>query len=178
MRSAADTVAAYLRAKDENRPYLMRDAFAEDAALAMVVNSDNIVFPAATRGRKAITDVLVRDFSSAYENVRTLCLTAAPNGAFETFACRWLVGMSVKADGAVRVGWGRYDWTFDAVTSRVRRLEITIEVMNVLPAQCLDVVASWTLGLPHPWCPPERALAALPELEVLQPLRDYLRSPI
>jgi hypothetical protein len=178
MKSAADTIAAYLRAKDENRPYLMRDAFAEDAALAMVVKSDNIAFPAATRGREAIANVIVRDFSTAYENVRTLCLTPAPIGTPHAFSCPWLVGMSVKADGAVRVGWGRYDWTFDADTARVRRLTITIEVMHVLPPRCLDVVVGWTFALPYPWCSAERAVLTLPELEVLQPLRDYLRSSI
>jgi hypothetical protein len=178
MSCSADAIAAYLRAKDENRPYFMRDAFEEDATLAMVVHSANIAFPAATRGRKAITDVLVRDFSSAYENVRTLCLSAAPVGTFESFSCRWLVGMSVKADGAVRVGWGRYDWTFEPGTARVRRLTITIEAMHALPAHLLDVVATWTFALPCPWCPAERALLTLPDLEILQPLRDYARSPI
>jgi hypothetical protein len=178
MKSAADTIAAYLRAKDENRPYLMRDAFEEDAALAMVVKSENIAFPAATRGREAITNVLVREFSSAYENVRTLCLAPAPIGTPHTFSCPWLVGMSVKADGAARVGWGRYDWTFDAASSRVRRLTITIEAMHVLPPRCVDIVAGWTFALPYPWCSAERALQALPDLEVLQSLRDYARSPI
>jgi hypothetical protein len=178
MKSAADTIAAYLRAKDENRPYVMRDAFEEDAALAMVVKSENIAFPAATRGREAITNVLVRDFSSAYENVRSLALTPAPIGTPHTFACPWLVGMSVKADGAVRVGWGRYDWTFDADTARVRRLTITIEAMQVLPSATLEAVAGWLFALPHPWCSVERALATMPELAALQPLRDYARSPI
>ena len=178
MPGAADTIAAYLRAKDENRPYFMRDAFEEDAELGVIVKSDNIAFPAATLGRNAIMDVLVRDFSSTYENVRTLCLAAAPVGTLDSFTCPWLVAMSVKADGAVRVGWGRYDWTFDRVSSRVRRLAITIEAMHVLPAQSLDVVAGWTFALPCPWCPAERALATLPPLDILQPLRDYARSPI
>lgn len=178
MASAADTIAAYIRAKDENRPYLARDAFEQDAVLAMVVKSQNIAFPAETRGCEAISDLLVRDFGRVHENVRTLCLAPAPTGSPETFSCRWLVAMSVKADGAVRVGWGRYDWTFDATTSRVRCLAITIEAMYVLPASCLDIVASWAFALPYPWCPPERALATLPALGTLQTLRDYLRSPI
>ena len=178
MLTQSEAIETYLRAKDENRPYLMRDAFEEDAALAMVVKTDNIAFPATTRGRKAITDVLVRDFSNAYENVRTLCLTSAPVGTLERFSCSWLVGMSVKADGAVRVGWGHYEWTFDARTSRIRRLAITIEAMHVLPAQSLEVVACWTFALPYPWCHAARAILTLPDLEVLQPLRDYVRSPI
>ena len=32
----AEAIAAYLRAKDENRPYLMERAFVPDATLAMV----------------------------------------------------------------------------------------------------------------------------------------------
>ena len=178
MHSAATSIEAYLHAKDENRPFLMREAFEADALLAMVVKSDNIAFPAATRGRDAITDVLVRDFSSTYENVRTVCLAASPIGALGAFGCPWLVAMSVKADRAVRAGWGRYDWTFDPRTSRVRRLTITIEAMHVLPEESLETVASWIFALPYPWCPGERALLTLPDLEVLQPLRDYVRSPI
>lgn len=178
MRSAATSIEAYLRAKDENRPHLARDAFEPDAALAMIVRTDNIVFPTATRGRDAIIGILVRDFSSTYENVRTVCLTAAPVGNPATFWCRWLVGMSVKADGAVRAGWGRYDWDFDARTARVRRLTITIDAMHVLPAESLETLASWTFALPYPWCPAELALPTLPALEPLQSLRDYVRAPI
>jgi hypothetical protein len=178
MKSAAETIAAYLRAKDENRPYLMRDAFEEDAALAMVVKSENIAFPAATRGREAITNVLVRDFSSAYENVRSLCLAPPPIGTPHAYTCPWLVGMSTKADGNARAGWGRYDWTFDGETSRVRRLTITIEAMHVLPARCVDAIAAWTFALPYPWCSADRALATMPAIDELQPLRDYARSPI
>jgi hypothetical protein len=55
----AEAIFAYIRAKDENRPYLMEHAFDRDAALAMVVNSDAISFPPITNGREAITQVLV-----------------------------------------------------------------------------------------------------------------------
>jgi hypothetical protein len=164
MASAADRIAAYVRAKDENRPYLARDVFDEHASLTVVVKSDDIAFPAATRGRQGIIDVLVRDFGRRYQ--------------VESFSCRWLVGMSMKADGAVRAGWGRYDWTFDTEAWRVRQLVINIEAMQVLPARCLEPVAGWTFALPYPWCPPERALAAMPDVESLQGLRDYVRTPI
>src|SRR5690349_23354320 len=98
MRSPADAIEAYLRAKDENRPFLMTEAFAEDASLSIVVHSDNIAFPPVTQGRGAITDVLVRDFARTYENVRTVCLSFAPAATTTTFACSWLVAMSAKAD--------------------------------------------------------------------------------
>src|SRR4051812_23564406 len=98
MRSAAEAIEAYLRAKDENRPFLMTEAFAEDASLSVVVHSGNIAFPPVTRGRGAIADVLVRDFARTYENVRTVCLSPPPARNVTTFACSWLVAMSVKAD--------------------------------------------------------------------------------
>jgi hypothetical protein len=66
MRSTADAIEAYLRAKDENRPFLMTEAFAEDASFSVVVHSDNIAFPPVTHGRGAITDVLGWIFALPY----------------------------------------------------------------------------------------------------------------
>ena len=37
MQTAQESIATYIRAKDENRPYLMTRAFAEAASVEMVV---------------------------------------------------------------------------------------------------------------------------------------------
>ena len=73
-----NSVEVYIRAKDENRPELMRRAFAEDATLEMVVNSGAISFPPFTEGVGSITDVLVTRFNETFENVRTFCLANPP----------------------------------------------------------------------------------------------------
>jgi hypothetical protein len=170
----AQAIVAYIRAKDENRPYLMEHAFDRDAELAMVVKPDAISFPPITNGREAITDVLVREFARTYENVRTLCLCSPPGPSDTNFSCRWLVGMSAKDGGAVRVGCGRYNWSFRTQPPRLaKRLEITIDVMQILTADNLSAVTGWLFALPYPWCPIQAAFETAPQLEQLKPLRQW-----
>lgn len=170
----AEAIVAYIRAKDENRPYLMEHAFDQDAALVMVVKSDAISFPPITSGREAITHILVREFGRTYENVRTLCLGSPPESSETNFSCRWLVGMSAKNDGAVRVGCGRYNWSFRPQVPRLaKRLEITIDVMQILTPPNLSSVTDWLFALPYPWCPIQTAFEAAPQLEQLKPLRQW-----
>lgn len=173
----ARAIEAYLRAKDENRPFLLAEAFDEDAALEVVVNSGAIAFPPSARGRNAIAKVLVQDFGAAYENVRTLCLGRPPGRDRDAYSCRWLVGMSSKADRTVRVGAGRYDWRFRPQAPRLAgHLTIVIEAMQVLAPAALPAVAAWLFALPCPWCPASRAFAAAPPLEGLEPLRAWARA--
>jgi hypothetical protein len=47
MQSGSESIAIYIRAKDGNRPHLMRSAFAEDATLEMVVNTGRSSFRCA-----------------------------------------------------------------------------------------------------------------------------------
>jgi hypothetical protein len=169
-----EAIEAYIRAKDENRPFLMSQAFDEEATLSMVVNSDAISFPPQTHGREAITAVLVSEFGKAYENVRTLCLSSPPPNAVSEFSCRWLVGMSSKNDGLVRVGCGRYDWAFRSrATPLVKSLMITIDVMQTLAPPKLVLVTDWLFALPYPWCPPQTAFGAVPPLDELVPVRRW-----
>ena len=175
MPSARETVEIYIRAKDENRPYLMERAFAENATLAMVVNSGTISFPPDSIGLQSISDVLVRRFAQTYENVHTFCLVAPPANDQINFSCDWLVGMSEKDSRLVRVGCGRYDWLFQSHGQRlVERLTITIDLMESLPPSCLDSVANWLSRLPYPWCTVQAALAGMPSLQELQPIRRNL----
>ena len=135
MQGPSDTIGTYIRAKDGNRPHMMRRAFAEGAALEIVVNTDTISFPASATGLDSITDILVRRFSDDFENVYTFCLVSPPLSDERRFRCDWLVGMSAKAGGDLRVGCGSYDWFFQTGDRcLVERLEITVERMQVLPA--------------------------------------------
>src|SRR5262245_1818722 len=135
MQSRAECIRAYLRAKDESRPHLMRSAFAASARLEVKNETDAISFPPVTTGLDAITKVLVRDFASTYENFYTLWLSSAPGGPpAADFRCGWIVGMSEKMTGAVRVGCGSYDWAFQREEPYlVQRLVISIKIMRVLP---------------------------------------------
>jgi len=165
----------YFQAKDENRPHLVARAFSDTATLEMQVRTGNIAFPAVSHGAAAIADVLVRRFGQAYENVYTFCLDPAPGAEEVRFSCRWLVGMSDKASGQVRVGCGRYGWVFDpAAGGRAAHLTITIEAMQLLPPTDLPAVMDWLGGLAYPWSSAEAVLASAPAREALGPVLQYL----
>lgn len=176
--NAESLIQTYIRAKDENRPHLMPHAFAQDATLTMTVKSDAIAFPGRSEGVQAISDVLARRFGQAYDNVYTFCVTdAAPAQDARSFACDWLVGMTDKASGNVRVGCGSYTWQFtDAGQGlRVQELDITIEVMQVLdPRHTHAVLDAWLARLPYPWTDSAHVLAQAPSLQALTPVLDYV----
>lgn len=177
MPTPADHIATYVRAKDHNRPHLMSSAFAGDAELTMDVKTDAISFPSRTSGCEAISRVLVQDFGRTYENVYTFCLAQRPSGLTERYSCDWLVGMSVKADGAVRLGCGRYDWHFQhAAPHLVAELRITIDAMDVSPSVLLAPVMNWLSGKPYPWCSPSTMLEGMPEHAELEAVRRRLRE--
>ena len=171
-----DAVNSYFLGKDGNRPFLFRQAFNADAELEMVVNSDAISFPARAKGLPAIEDVLCRRFATEFENVFTFCLER-PNAAHRAhFPCHWLVGMSGRVNGPIRVGSGRYDWYFTpGAECRIRKAVITIDVMQVIPAAQLEPIMGWLSGLPYPWCSAAKALESLPAVDGLQPVEQYLK---
>ena len=165
----------YVKAKDENRPYCMSDAFDRDAVVEMSVYTGAISFPARMDGIVSITDALVRKFGQTYENVHTFYLDTRPCTAVNAWGCDWLVAMSDKATGEVRVGCGDYDWHFIRRERwLVDRLHITIAAMAVLPSEALDSVMAWGSSLPYPWCGNEQVLAQMPRIFGLEPVRDYL----
>ena len=175
MLTAADAVHTYILAKDGNRPFLMQQAFADNAELQIILNTDAIAFPAETKGRQAIEDLLVRRLNVDYENVFTFCLAEPPESRRRHFACHLLVGMSAKADGRLRVGCGRYDWHFDA-DGKVQKLVILAEVMKVLAAGELTTIMDWLSALPYPWCSVDRILAHMPGSPGLGELKAYLEQ--
>lgn len=159
----AEAIRTYIRAKDENRPHLLRRAFAPTAVAEVVSHAPAMTFPPVCEGLDAITDTLIREFGRVYENVYTFCLSEPPARDCRRFACRWLVGMSERKGGAVRVGCGRYDWLFASdQAGLVARLAITIERMEIYDPSALQPVMDWVDALPYPWCPPEVAAKGAP----------------
>lgn len=176
--SPENLLRTYIHAKDENRPHLIQNAFCEAAVLEMIVKTESIAFPAVSHGAEAIADVLVRKFNQSYENIYTYCLKR-PAAEANDFACDWLVGMSEKASGNTRVGSGRYEWSFQREAPYlVDRLIITIESMQVLPADSLPEVLDWLLALPYPWCSNKTACANAPAIAALEPVLEYLARDI
>ena len=175
MPTPSQAVSTYILAKDGNRPFLMRRAFAAESELETVVKTDAISFPSSAHGLPTIEDILVRRFNVDYENIYTFCLSR-PSDGDRQFTCRWLVGMSAKSDGRVRVGCGRYDWRFGEQTGLVEKLVITIDVMNAFAATDLAASLNWLSGLPYPWCTPDDALKAMPPIAGLAAIETYLRQ--
>ncbi len=176
MPTPSDAVATYILAKDNNRPFLMRHAFIEDASLEMLVKTDTISFPSAAKGLPEIENVLIRRFGIDYENVYTVCLSRPSEANSRHFPCHWLVGMSAKADGKVRVGCGRYDWFFStAHQGLVEKLIITIDVMESLPQTTLVPTMNWLAKLPYPWCTPEEAVRDMPKTEGFGRLEAFVK---
>ena len=176
MPTPLEIVSTYIRAKDGNRPLLMRRAFAKDSELEMNVKTDAISFPSSVKGLEAITDVLVSRFGADFENVFTFCLSRPPATDGMHFACNWLVGMSAKADGAIRVGCGSYDWHFGPDKfGLVDKLKIDIDVMNVLSKVAFDPIMDWLSGIPYPWCTPDEAIRNIPSIDGLAAIESHLR---
>jgi hypothetical protein len=159
-------IETYIRAKDTNRPHLMSTAFAPDVSLEMVVRAGSISFPPRSLGLDAVTDVLIRQFGRTYENVYTFCLCAPPASDEPQFSCAWLVGMSEKESGGLRLGSGRYAWSFrlERGVRKVCGLKITIDQMSTLPASLVPAAMSWLGQLPYPWCPVETVMETVPRI--------------
>lgn len=175
---SVDRLRDYIRAKDENRPHLIQRVFCDGACLEMRVKTQDISFPAVSQGVATIADVLVRRFNQTYENIYTFYLDKPdPESAKPpaVFACDWLVGMSEKATGNVRVGCGRYEWVFEQDAPYcVERLAITIEAMQTLPPECLPDVLAWLLALGYPWSSARAVCESAPKTGLLEPVLRYL----
>jgi hypothetical protein len=168
----------YFQAKDENRPHVLEDVFASNAELVIHNQSANIAFPAFTQGRSAIAEILVRGFALSNENVYSFYL-ARPLPGVREFTCPWLVGMSERSSGHVRVGCGTYEWAFEPHAPHMAsRLVVTIEAMQVLPIAESAGVFAWLRALNYPWSSAERALQSIPGNELLSPIARFLRRHV
>ena len=152
---AVRAMRSYLTAKDENRPHRLEDCFTGDAVVEMRVDTGAISFPPQLVGREAIAETLCRQFGQTYENVYTFYL-GRPEGRLPEgrFSCDWLVVMSAKSDGSLRVGCGRYDWHFVATANGeeaiAEHLTIGIDAMAVLPRALGKEIRAWAGRLPYP----------------------------
>lgn len=173
-RTPEAVLEGYFRAKDGNRPHLLEEVFALKAELLIRNQSANTAFPAVTRGRPAIAEVLVRSFALSYENIYSFYLER-PALCVQEFKCAWLVGMSERSSGQFRIGCGDYMWEFEPHAPHLaNRLAITIEVMQVLPSSEFEPLLAWLCALNYPWCSASSALLGIPGIELLSPIADFL----
>ncbi|WP_293268604.1 hypothetical protein [Neptunomonas sp.] len=158
----------YIKAKDNNKPHLMNEVFAEQATLKMLVQTDNISFPAAVEGLGNITHTLVSEFNNKYENIYTLCFIDTVQQQDNNLSCRWVVCMTEKASGSLRLGYGDYLWSFTGHPhALVNGLTITIENMTLLPQELQPHVLSWFDQRPYPWVLSSELQTTVPNIELL-----------
>lgn len=148
-----ELITAYIQAKDENRPWYLTKVFSSDAVLEMKVESDVIDFPAEVFGREAIPDILVKNFSQTYDNVFTFVFDDSVTYDGMKLSCMWLVIMTKKDDGSLRVGYGKYTWYFKPNSNQflVPKLRIEIISMNEFPLSFMDSIYNCVEVMPYPW---------------------------
>lgn len=84
--------------------------------------------------------------------------------------------MTEKLSGAVRVGFGAYEWQCQDDSGMISKLKITIEEMKTLPSDLSDLVLEWAAMLPYPWCPRDLPLQSAPDIPTVQKIaRDLAR---
>jgi hypothetical protein len=172
-----EIIQRYICAKDKNRPELMPRVFTIAARLEIVMKTHTIVFPLGADGLDAITDVLISQFSQNYENVYTFCFFDASENHENKYSCEWLVTMTEKNGGSVRVGCGSYNWSFDHQQEILAdQLIITIEQMILLSPDCYDQIFSWVTKLPYPGCGAVEMLQTMPSLVLLNSIRDRMTN--
>jgi hypothetical protein len=157
MSHIKELIERYVLAKDQNKPYQMARVFTPDVKLSMDVLTQDITFPPIANGLTNVTDVVCSNLNRHFENIYTFCFTDPPVSPGESFSCGWMVVMSEKTGGVVRVGGGRYDWCFNPERTRVNALTITVSDMSYLPATTLPSVMEWVENLSYPWVSRETA---------------------
>jgi hypothetical protein len=170
----------YIKAKDGNKPHLMSSVFTSDAELEMQVNSDNITFPAKVLGVDNISEVLVRNFNLAYENIYTLCLIDTITINNNTLCCDWLVSMSDRSSQALRFGYGQYRWVFQhdlnesPTNNMAEKLSIRIDEMINLTNDKTPVLLPWLQALDYPWITSAKLLENLPNIDDMTAFKTML----
>jgi hypothetical protein len=172
-----EIVQRYICAKDKNRPELMSRIFTVAARVEIKMKTQSIAFPAGAVGLDAITDVLIRQFSQNYENVYTFCLFDSSENHENKFSCDWLVVMTEKNGGGLRVGCGSYNWSFDHQQEILAdHLIITIEQMILLSPDFYDQIFAWVIKLPYPRCSAVEMLETMPSLALLNSVRNQISN--
>ncbi|MCG8334104.1 MAG: hypothetical protein MJE63_06275 [Proteobacteria bacterium] len=165
----------YIRAKDTNKPYLLADVFTKSAKLDMVLDTTAISFPSKVEGEANISRTLVSDFNKTYENIYTICFDDSVKQENNTLICKWLVGMSEKENGSVRVGCGQYKWHFTKSNiPRVQTLSIVVGEMVSLSSYYRTDVLFWLDNLSSVWINSQEALQSMPTIEDLKSIRQIV----
>ncbi|WP_235956282.1 hypothetical protein [Grimontia sedimenti] len=182
VRPFLKAINRYISAKDNNKPHLLTKVFTEASLLEMKVNTDSISFPSDVVGVEAISHVLSSQFNQRFENVYTFCLSDSIVRDDTLLTCKWLVVMTEKDNGTLRIGCGYYDWLFNDDSSisakdpKVDKLTITIDYMAAIHYSNKDHLLDGIGELPYPWCFSSSLSIEMPMIEDLKTVRRFLEQ--
>lgn len=159
-------ITTYIKAKDTNKPHLMKYVFKKDASLEMIVNSENISFPSKVNGIENITNTLIKDFSLKFENVYTICLENTIKEKNDFLVCDWVVFMNDRSTNEIKIGFGSYIW--EKEDNLIKSLEIKIEQMDLIESSYLDEIMDIVESLPYPWCLSEELKEKFKDLKIVE----------
>jgi hypothetical protein len=117
-----------------------------------------------------------RSASPSIDSSRSPFYFDRPPACADNFRCNWLVGMTEKSNGNVRLGCGAYEWAFQRQSGLASRLIVTIEAMQSLPSTEFAPVFDWLGKLSYAWCSVADALALASAIESLGPVLRYLAN--
>lgn len=172
-----ELIHTYLRAKDESRPILFRQVFLKEGRFQTRFSIDTDFNQGGMRhGLDTITQTF-QQLGAGFENIFTTCpIESAFYNDVGQLESSWVVGMTGRNEGQVRLAAGSYLWTFDSDSGLVKELDVLMEHMLVLPAHHAESILSWLSPLPQPWCRSVELLERMPHLSELQPVRDYFSN--
>jgi len=164
----------YLQAKDESRPYLFRQVFPENGRFQTRFSIDTDFDQGGMReGIAEITNTFGM-LGRFFENIFTTCPIESASYTEEgQLQSTWIVGMSSRDNGDIRIAAGAYLWTFDEESGKVAELDVLMEHMLEFPGKHLAAIMDWLSALPQPWCETKALLDGMPEIEGLEPVRTY-----
>ncbi|MGO4329893.1 hypothetical protein AB4Z48_13710 [Cupriavidus sp. 2TAF22] len=186
LHTAKSLLETYVRAKDNNRPELIHEAFAQDATLTISINTDTIAFPAKTEGAQGIAATLVTEFAKTFDACRTYYVADELALVGDSIVVPWLVAMRETAANVLRLGKGYYRWGFAQADgpARIASLHIHIERMDSVADPMAATLAALQAGLTYPWLPADelkteinRLVAAKPSLAFLQAFAEPVPLP-
>ena len=157
-------VRAYLEAKDYQRPHRFAEAFTDDARFRTTFAFDTDWNSSdAVHGLPAITETF-RRLGAGFENLVTFCLPESLRWEDDALHMRWVVFMTGRKSGQIRVAWGDYQWRFTAINRRATSLDVHMHAMRELPSN--PRLLDWAMALPHVWCTGAVARRCLPHAAI------------
>ncbi len=171
----------YIDGKDKNKPYILNDLYASNAAVTFGGTSQNTNFPKEIIGNIRIAELLSGDFNKTFHQVRTYYLSREfPHLEEKQIKDQtWIVLMRHRESGAVQAGTGYYNWTFGKTGQpgfRINQHHIQINHMLAFEEPDSAWLGSLQENLSYPWLDINEAIRVMEDKNELNTIVEYLRT--